>query len=210
MTEAKPQLHLKVVTPSRVAVDVVCDQVTLPGALGAPGILPGHTPLLTQLRIGELWYTQGMREHYLALQWGFGEVASDEKSTRVTVLAEVAELPEKVAAEAALKSATGEEFDHQRAHLEAAVTRSTVASRQYRPSSPGPPPSATEGSPACRIRSVAGRQDREKPAPARSGRSGSYLDRVDRTPAGADQLERGRWRASRCRPWVVHSWAPAE
>ena len=140
MTEAKPQLHLKVVTPTRVAVDIACDEVTLPGALGALGILPGHTPLLTQLRIGELSYKQGMREHYLALQWGFGEVASDEKGTRVTVLAEVAELPEeidveaaraeKIAAEAALKSATGEEFDHQRAHLEAAVTRITVATRR--------------------------------------------------------------------------------
>jgi F0F1-type ATP synthase epsilon subunit len=71
-----------------------------------------------------------MREHYLALQWGFGEVASDEKGTRVTVLAEVAELPEEIDVEAALKSATGEESDHQRAHLEAAVTRITVATRR--------------------------------------------------------------------------------
>ena len=136
MTESKSQLHLKVVTPTRVAVDVPCDEVTLPGALGALGILPGHTPLLTQLRIGELSYKQGMREHYLALQWGFSEIANDQ----VTVLAEVAELPEeidveaarqeKAAAEAALKGATGEEFEHQRAHLEAAVTRITVATRR--------------------------------------------------------------------------------
>jgi F-type H+-transporting ATPase subunit epsilon len=136
MTESKPQLHLKVVTPTRVAVDVPCDEVTLPGAIGAIGILPGHTPLLTQLRIGEMSYRQGMREHYLALQWGFAEIANDQ----VTVLAEVAELPEeidleaarqeKASAEAALKGASGEEFEHQRAHLEAAVTRLTVASRR--------------------------------------------------------------------------------
>jgi F-type H+-transporting ATPase subunit epsilon len=54
MSEQKAQLHLKVVTPTRVAVDIACDEVTLPGAFGALGILPGHTPLLTQLRIGEL------------------------------------------------------------------------------------------------------------------------------------------------------------
>jgi F-type H+-transporting ATPase subunit epsilon len=140
MTEGKTQLRLKVVTPTRVAIDVTCDEVTLPGALGALGILPGHTPLLTQLRIGELSFKQGMREHYLALQWGFAEVASDADGSRVMVLAEVAELPEeidveaakaeKAAAETALKSATGEEFEHQRAHLEAAVTRITVATRR--------------------------------------------------------------------------------
>jgi F-type H+-transporting ATPase subunit epsilon len=136
MSDSKPQLHLKVVTPTRVAVDVPCEEVTLPGAIGAVGILPGHTPLLTQLRIGELSYKQGMRERYLALQWGFAEIANDQ----VTVLAEVAELPEeidveaakaaKAAAEVALKGATGEEFEHQRAHLEAAVTRITVATRR--------------------------------------------------------------------------------
>ena len=136
MSDGKSQLHLKVVTPTRVAVDVPCDEVTLPGAVGAVGILPGHTPLLTQLRIGEMSYRKGMREHYLALQWGFAEVASDQ----VTVLAEVAELPEeidveaarqeKASAEAALRGATGEEFERQRAHLEAAVTRITVAARR--------------------------------------------------------------------------------
>jgi F-type H+-transporting ATPase subunit epsilon len=136
MSDSKPQLHLKVVTPTRVAVDTACDDVTLPGVMGALGILPGHTPLLTQLRIGELSYKRGMREHYLALQWGFAEVANDQ----VTVLAEVAELPEeidvaaakaeKAAAEVALKGATGEELEHQRAHLEAAVTRITVAARR--------------------------------------------------------------------------------
>jgi F-type H+-transporting ATPase subunit epsilon len=136
MSEGKSQLHLKVVTPTRIAVDEACDEVTLPGAIGAIGILPGHTPLLTNLRIGEMSYRKGMRERYLALQWGFAEIANDQ----VTVLAEVAELPEeidveaakaeKASAEAALKSAAGEEFETQRAHLEAAVTRITVAARR--------------------------------------------------------------------------------
>jgi len=130
------RLALKVVTPTRVAVEAEVDEVTLPGALGALGILPGHTPLLAALRIGELSYRQGMREHFLALQWGFAEVAGDV----VTVLAEVAERPEEIdveqarsdkqAAEAAMKTASGEEFEHQRAHLEAAVTRITVATRR--------------------------------------------------------------------------------
>lgn len=128
-------LRLKVVTPTRVVVDAEVDSVTLPGALGALGILPGHTPLLAALRIGELEYRQGVHEHYLAIQWGFAEVQDDI----VTVLADVAELPaeidvaaaeaDKRDAEEAMRSAGGEEFNVQRAKLHAAVTRLTVAGR---------------------------------------------------------------------------------
>jgi len=130
------RLRLKVVTPLRVVVDTEVDEVTLPGVVGALGILPGHAPLLAALGIGELSYRLATRDHYLAVQRGFAEVAADV----VTVLADVAELPaeidveaaraEKQAAEAAMRSAAGKEFEHQRAHLEAAVTRITVAARR--------------------------------------------------------------------------------
>jgi F-type H+-transporting ATPase subunit epsilon len=129
-------LRLKVVTPLRVVVDTEVDEATLPGVVGALGILPGHAPLLTALGIGELSYRIATRDHYLAVQRGFAEVAADV----VTVLADVAELPseidveaaraEKQAAEAAMRSAAGKEFEHQRAHLEAAVTRISVAARR--------------------------------------------------------------------------------
>lgn len=130
------RLRLKVVTPVRVVVDTEVDEATLPGVVGALGILPGHAPLLTALGIGELSYRIATRDHYLAVQRGFAEVAADV----VTVLADVAELPseidveaaraEKQAAEGAMRSAAGKEFDHQRAHLEAAVTRISVATRR--------------------------------------------------------------------------------
>ncbi len=130
------KLRLKVVTPVRTVVEAEVDEVTLPGALGALGILPGHAPLLASLRIGELSYRQGMRERFLALQWGFTEVAADV----VTVLAEVAERPEEIdvqaaeadrrAAEAALKHVGGAELEQQRAKVEAAVTRITVAAKR--------------------------------------------------------------------------------
>jgi len=133
---ADQKLHLKVVTPARVVVDERVDEVSLPGALGELGILPGHAALLAGLRIGELSYRQGVREHWLALQWGFAEVSGDD----VTVLADVAERPaeidveaaqaDKTAAENALKSAGGEEFERQRAILESAVTRIAVAARR--------------------------------------------------------------------------------
>ncbi len=132
---SRDALHLQVVTPTRTVVDEDVEDVTLPGALGALGILPGHTPLLAALRIGELWYRKGAREYYMAIEGGFAEVGDD----RVTVLAEVAELPEEIdvsaaeeirrAAEEAMRTASGDDLDRQRARLEGALTRITVAGR---------------------------------------------------------------------------------
>lgn len=130
------KLHLKVVTPTRVVVNERVDEVQLPGLLGTLGILPGHAPLLASLAIGELMYRIGLREHYLALQWGFAEVSPEA----VTVLAEVAEKPEEIdvhaaqearrQAEEALRLASGEEFAQHKTALDAALTRLKVATRR--------------------------------------------------------------------------------
>ena len=136
------RLKLKVVTPTRVVVETEADSVTVPGALGALGILPGHAPLLATMRIGELSYRSGAREHSLAVQNGFVEVSAalaDGAGGTVTVLADVAELPseidvdaavaEKAAAEAALRNVAGREFDRQQARLDGAIARIAVAKR---------------------------------------------------------------------------------
>ncbi len=130
------RLRLRVITPTRVVVEDDTDSVTLPGALGELGILPGHTALLTTLRIGELAYRSGGRERFLAVQNGFAEVGADH----VTVLADVAELPSEIdleaaraamaTAEAALKTTGGEELDRQLAILKTATTRIAVASHR--------------------------------------------------------------------------------
>ena len=130
MSEA---LHLKVVTPVRVLVDAAVDSVTVPGALGELGILPGHSPLLGSLGIGELTYRQGKDVHTLAIFRGFLEVAG----SAVTVLADAAELPDeidvpaakaaRIAAEDALRTAAGEEQDKAREQLESATLRLAVA-----------------------------------------------------------------------------------
>ena len=59
----------------------------MPGREGYFGVLPGHTPLLATLKVGELWYRHGQEKHYLAIAFGFVEVLPD----RVTVLAQIAE-----------------------------------------------------------------------------------------------------------------------
>jgi F-type H+-transporting ATPase subunit epsilon len=80
-------LTLEIVTPDRALVREEVDEVVVPGSEGEFGILPGHTPLLATLKVGELWYRQGQEKHYLALAFGFVEVRPD----RVTVLAQIAE-----------------------------------------------------------------------------------------------------------------------
>ena len=55
-------LTLEIVTPDRALVHEDVDEVQLPGTEGYLGILPGHTPLLTSLRVGPALVPQGHRE----------------------------------------------------------------------------------------------------------------------------------------------------
>ena len=98
------KLTLEIVTPERALVTAEVDEVQLPGAEGYFGVLPGHTPMLATLQVGELWYRIGSEKHYMAIAFGFVEVLPE----RVTVLAQIAERPEDIdvaRAEAAKKRA---------------------------------------------------------------------------------------------------------
>ena len=98
------KLTLEIVTPERSLVSQLVDEVQLPGSEGYFGVLPGHTPLLTTLQVGELWYRIGQEQQHLAVAFGFAEVLPE----RVTVLAQIAEKPEDIdvpRAEAARKRA---------------------------------------------------------------------------------------------------------
>jgi len=86
------RLELELVTPQRRVLSETVDEVRLPGVLGEMGVLPGHTPLLTELGTGALAFTLGGRERRFAIQGGFAEVLPD----RVTVLAAVAESPDEI------------------------------------------------------------------------------------------------------------------
>ena len=98
------KLLLEIVTPDQSLVRAEVDEVQLPGSEGYLGVLPGHTPLLTTLTVGELWYRIGQEKYFLAIASGFGEVLPEG----VTVLAEIAERAEDLdvtRAEAARKRA---------------------------------------------------------------------------------------------------------
>ena len=87
-------IELIIVTPERQLLREAVVEVTLPGAEGQLGVLPGHAPLITELGIGELSYeTKGSSESVaVAVISGFAEILGD----RVTVLAETAERPEEI------------------------------------------------------------------------------------------------------------------
>ena len=85
-------IELVIVTPTRQLVRARAREVTLPGANGYLGILPGHAPLMTELGIGELTYRSTTPTEPLLVIRGFAEVLPD----RVTVLAETAELAAEI------------------------------------------------------------------------------------------------------------------
>ena len=134
-------IELIVVTPERQLLRQSVTEVTLPGATGCLGILPGHAPLITELGIGELTYRpkDGGEDGNLAIISGFSEVLPD----RVTVLAETAERPEEIdvaraeqakkRAEQRLASASSDpEIDWSRAALalERSIIRIQVARKR--------------------------------------------------------------------------------
>ena len=85
-------ITLEVVTPDRAVAHESVAEVQLPGREGYLGILPGHTPLLTELGTGALIYRQGSHTRRVAVSGGFAEVLPD----RVIVLADVAERSEEI------------------------------------------------------------------------------------------------------------------
>jgi F-type H+-transporting ATPase subunit epsilon len=86
------KITLEIVTPERSLVTTQVDELQLPGSEGYFGVLPGHTPMLATLQVGEMWYRIGQEKHHLAIAFGFVEVLPD----RVTVLAQIAERAEDI------------------------------------------------------------------------------------------------------------------
>jgi F-type H+-transporting ATPase subunit epsilon len=131
------QIDLTIVTPERAVVHESALAVSIPGKGGYLGILPGHAPLLSELKPGELSYTVANASHYVAVSWGFAEVLPD----RVTILAQTSERPEEIdvqrarrakkRAEERLSKPPEEEVNRERAQaaLERAMARLEVADR---------------------------------------------------------------------------------
>ncbi len=135
-------LRLEFVTPERAIAHEDVDELQLPGEEGSLGILPGHTPMLVALKVGEMWYRKGSEKFFGYVGFGFAEVLPD----RVTILARIAEKADDIdlqRAEAAKRRAeeqlaevkrSGNEADYERARLALlrAITRLQVSQHARR------------------------------------------------------------------------------
>jgi F-type H+-transporting ATPase subunit epsilon len=130
-------LLLEVVTPEGLLLREEVDEVIAPGEMGYFGVLPGHTPFLSTLGLGEITYRRGADKHHLTCFWGFCEVLPD----RVNILAEIGERAEDIdagraevakARAAETMKAIKDEAGYKEAHLAyvRAVTRLAVARKR--------------------------------------------------------------------------------
>jgi len=134
------KMKLEIITPYSKVLDMEVDEVTATGKIGEFGVLPGHAPFLTSLRIGELAYKNNGITAHLALNWGYFEIQDD----RIIVLVETAEVSDEIdlerakaalgRAEEALKKLTAEDkqFKVCEAALERALIRVQVAGKAAR------------------------------------------------------------------------------
>lgn len=81
------KVQFDLVSPERLLVSDVYDMVVAPGEEGDFGVLPGHSPLIANLRPGVIdIYENGVISERLFVAGGFAEVTPE----RMTVLAEEA------------------------------------------------------------------------------------------------------------------------
>lgn len=130
------KLKLEIVTPYGLILSDDVDEVVCAGSEGEFGVLPGHVPFLTTLKIGMVTYKKGNEVGYIFVNSGFVEVGAD----KVTILADSAERAEDIdveRAKAAMKRAEErlkkmEEIDFARAEssLERATARIQIAGKR--------------------------------------------------------------------------------
>ncbi|MEW5746149.1 MAG: F0F1 ATP synthase subunit epsilon [Nitrospirota bacterium] len=131
-------LRLDIVTPHGLVMSGDVDEITAAGSEGEFGILPGHVPFITTLRIGMLAVKKGSSTEYIFVSSGYAEVSAD----KVVVLADSAEKAESIDVERAiaarkraeerLKQAEKIDFARAEAALERATIRIQVAERRGR------------------------------------------------------------------------------
>ena len=135
---AESTIDLIIVTPERSVVHEQVDELQIPGAEGYLGILPGHAPLFSELKVGEVGYRKGDTWFFLSVAWGFVEV----QFYAVRILAETAERAHEIDLERAQRAKQraeeriakgGDDIDYRRAlvALERALIRIQVARKAH-------------------------------------------------------------------------------
>ncbi|MDI6727388.1 MAG: F0F1 ATP synthase subunit epsilon [Thermodesulfovibrionales bacterium] len=130
------KLRLDIVTPHGLVLSEDVDEVTAAGTEGEFGVLPGHVPFITTLKVGMLILRKDNKTEYVFVNSGYAEVSPD----KVVILADSAERAEDIDVERALSAkkraeerlAQVEKYDFARAMaaLERASIRIQIAERK--------------------------------------------------------------------------------
>ncbi|ASS73857.1 F0F1 ATP synthase subunit epsilon [Tumebacillus algifaecis] len=128
------KMPIEIVTPERKVYANEANLIIARGGDGDLGIMAGHTPVVTTLKISSLRVKTDQGEDVISVAGGFLEV----KPGQVSVLAESAELPEEIDIDRATRAKEraerrlaerAESLDYARAEiaLERAINRIRVA-----------------------------------------------------------------------------------
>jgi len=130
------KLRLEIVTPYGQILSEDVDEVSTSGTEGDFGVLPGHIPFITTLKIGMLTYKKGNDIGYVFINSGYAEVSAD----KVIILADSAEKSEDIDVERAkaaiqraeerLKKAEEVDFARATASLERATIRTQLVQKK--------------------------------------------------------------------------------
>ncbi|MEK7128529.1 MAG: ATP synthase F1 subunit epsilon [Patescibacteria group bacterium] len=144
------QLKLKIVTPERLVLEEMADQVSIPTTEGEITVLPDHIPLIAGLKSGDVVAFVNGEHVPMAVVGGFVEIKKNGNDvTEVAVLADFAEhvsefSDEKISQAKAraeelkkqLENKDHVDFEHFEAELERSLTRVKIADkwrmRKYR------------------------------------------------------------------------------
>jgi len=119
-------IQFELVSPERLLVSRAVEMVVVPGSEGDFGVLPGHAPLISEVRPGIIAvFEAGQGQERIFVAGGFAEVTSE----RCTVLAEqaipVAEI-DRAATDLVLKDAR-EDLGEAKAESERMAAERTIA-----------------------------------------------------------------------------------
>ena len=137
------QLKLKIITPERLILEEMVDQVSLPTTLGEITVLPNHIPLITGLTSGDIVALVNGEYVPMAVIGGFLEVKQDKNGiTTVAALADFAEHMSELSEEKIEKAKTRAkelkkqmenkevvDYEHFAAELERSLTRVKIADK---------------------------------------------------------------------------------
>jgi F-type H+-transporting ATPase subunit epsilon len=136
------QLKLKIVTPEKLILEEMVDQVTFPSTEGELTVLAEHVPMIAGLASGDVVAMVNGEHVPMAVSGGFVEVKQVDGTTEVAILADFAEHVADITdeaikhaearAEELKKQADNKEvvdFEHFAAELERSLTRVKIADK---------------------------------------------------------------------------------